>query len=275
MQQFAQILILPEVLLSSLLQGAINPLDSEGETDAQGTINLGNVSNIRFATSLQFNNTFTFSLEFKNNQSTFNDVILLQNDTSQLIKLTNQGVIFSSGVEIMFPVEFKVRKFFTLTLTSENGNISLYINGENISYSSSVGLFVDPVGVLNIPKQANVFLRSIKVYSSPLSVENVVKLYTPSDKVIQLGFEEGYVFDYNVSFENNDFYINNVKSPELELNRNGVYSFYQSPANNVPIFFSYSNTNISDNVIQNFNIQYFSDDELLDNNIRYAAKFQS
>lgn len=263
-------------LFINLLEGAINPLDSEGETDVQGTINLGNVSNIRFATSLQFNNTFTYSLEFKNNQSTFNDVILLQNDTSQLIKLTTQGILFSSGVEIVFPVEFKVRQFYTLTLTSEKGNISIYINGEEISSSSSIGTFKDPVGVLNIPQQANVFLRSIKIYSSPLSVENVVKLYTPSDKVIQLGFEEGYVFDYNVTFANNDFYFNNVKSPELELNKNGVYSFYQSPANNnVPLFFSYSNTNINDNTIQNFNIQYFSDDELLDNNIRYAAKFQS
>jgi acetyltransferase-like isoleucine patch superfamily enzyme len=161
-----------------------------------------------------------------------------------------------------------------LTLTCENGVIHTYIDGVDIALSTSTGTFVEPSGVLNIPQQQNIFIRSIKVYASPLSIENVVKLYTPSNKVIQLGFDsEGYVFDYNVSYSNNSFYFNNIKSPEITLNKNGVYSFYQTPANNVPLFFSFTPDNIDANIIQNFNIQFFSDNDILTDNVKYAANF--
>lgn len=262
------------LFINQLEDNTINPLDSGGVTDVQNTINLGNVANIRFATSLQFNQTFTFSLELKNNNDTFSEFTLLKNDTSDLIKVSNQGIVFSSGIVQFFPVELRTRTFYNLTLTCENGVIHTYIDGVDIALSTSTGTFVEPSGVLNIPQQQKIFIRSIKVYASPLSIENVVKLYTPSNKVIQLGFDsEGYVFDYNVSYSNNSFYFNNIKSPEITLNKNGVYSFYQTPANNVPLFFSFTPDNIDTNIIQNFNIQFFSDNNILTDNVKYAANF--
>lgn len=264
------------LFITTLNDNTINPLNDNTETDVQGTINLGKVANIRFASSLRFNSTFTFSVEFKNNNASFVEFVLLQNDNSDLIKVSNTGITFISGVTSFFPIELQVRKFYTLTLISENGTVFVYINGEKVSISTSNGAFQDPNGILSIPQQENILLRSIKVYASPLSVENIVKLYTPADKVIQLGFDsEGYIFEYNVTFSNNDFYFNNVKSPELELHKNGIYSFYQSPNNNVPLFFSSSNNDIDSSIIENFNIQYFSDDTQLVNNIKYATNFQS
>lgn len=251
-----------------------NPL-SEDSIVSTRSLDLGKVNEVILSPSLELKSTFTYSTWFKKTEEV-GEIILLKNNDNPLVVLQGNVLSIKSGIERTFAIDIEVDKWTQFTVSSDATQTKVYVNGELLESIDIIGdTYVQPIGRLTIPKQENILIDDTRIYETILDSRSVQKLVSVSGKEIHLSFEsEGYIFDYNVTMSNNNFYFNNIKSPYLTINKGGIYTFYQDVKDNsTPLLFSENGT--YESLFRNLNeIEYFIDDTSIGNDpLQYAMHF--
>ena len=254
----------------------VSPLSDDGVVNSQ-SLDLGKVENVTISSDTLQNSEFTYSSWFKNKNIDYSsDVVLLQSDNF-VIKVSSSGITIESGIQLFYPIELDTNEWTSVVVSHDSINFKLSVNGVELYPSSSEGTFVQPTGTLTIPKQNDILIDDTRFFSTVLDEQNISKINQAKGKSIHLSFDsEGYVFDYDVTMPNENIFLlnNSTFSSNLILNKNGVYTFYQTNTTNTkPLVFSYDGT--YENVINdNDEVTYYANNQFLGNDpLQYILKF--
>lgn len=259
-----------------MLKFSENPLVQDAIVNTY-SLNLQLITqDVILTTKLPSNISFSYSMWFKVTDQT-TEIILLSHQNINTIVVQNMNtVIINTNMTQYYPFDVKLNTWTHLTLLVYLEFVEIYMNGEMLQLTNTIGsTFTKPTGTLTLKAQPNILVDDIRIYESTLDSIAISKLISVSGKLVHLSFDsEGDVFDFDVTFKNKCFYLNDKKNPELVLRKGGIFSFYQTNIPyNVPLLFSESGTYES-LYKDSLEFEYFIDDVSIGNNpLDYIMNF--
>lgn len=273
------------------LQTDTNPLNTNSVIN-EYSLDLGLITSaITFRSSINIvnntvnleNESFTFSTYVNNQNDSFTNIVLLKNGTNDFITLTDSSVIINANSEtpVVYPIGLYTQEWNSVVVSTSGYNIQVFINGVEILSTLESGMNYNPVqstGILSIPPQENILIENTIIFNIPVNDTILQGVSNTGDFKIKMDFEEGIMTDFDVSFYNNKFYLNDIESPELKLNSNINYSFHQAYDANVysePFIISSSGSyHSSSNEI--VDVSYFINDINLGNDpFKYSLEYRN
>ena len=231
----------------SSIDSDTNPLSTNAIVNDY-SVDLGLTTDLTLSSSISVTNDegFTYTTYVNNTNETFEDTVLLQNGDNNFLVVSDTGVKVTTGDNVVFfPVAILSNEWNSVTVSTENETVRVFINGEEILPTPETANNYDSTyasGTLTIPSQQNVLIDGITVFNTPINATIIDKISSSGNFKIKLDFENPPIQSFNVSYSNNKFYLNDVVNPVLVLNSNANYTFLQASSNDIPLILSETGT---------------------------------
>ena len=223
-----------------------NPLSTNAiVNDFSVDIGLTTGISLNSGVSIAGGDGFTYITHVNNTNEILEDTVLLQNNGNDFLIISDTGVTVNTDAGVFFPVDITSNEWNSVTVSTENDTIRVFINGEELLPTPETANNYNPshaTGALTIPPQQNVLLDGITVFNTPVNDAIIETVVSSGEFKIKLDFENPPIQSFNVSYSNSKFYLNDESSPSLVFNRNADYTFMQASSNGIPLILSETGT---------------------------------
>lgn len=263
----------------SSVDAATNPLSTNAIVNDY-SVDLGATTGITLSENVSITNPenegFTYTTYVNNTNDVFDETVLLQNGDNNFLTISESGVTVNTNTSVFFPVEIAPEEWNSVTVSVEGNTVKVFVNGQELLPTIETANNFDPVyatGQLTIPAQENVLIDAITIYNIPVNDTLAEVISNQSDFKISLDFENPPIVEYNVIYDENKFYLNNIESPQLVFNSNYDYTFLQASSNAIPLILSETGTfPVPDT--DNLNVSYYINDVNIGNDpLKYSLEF--
>lgn len=224
---------------------------------------LDNVTDVSMDSDVNLSTTFTYTTWFKNkNNPIVSDLVLLYDGTTPLVSISATTITVDiGGLTQTFTYSTRYNQWIHFGLIATGTTFTVLLDGQELTYDTNVGtLSTGPGNGLKILGQTGLCIDDTRFYNIALDVELVQRITHIGGKLIHLELDEGYTFDYDITVQNDKFYLNNVENPSLTVNENNTYTFCQCDSTNDSHPFVFSSDGSISGLLTDSQIVYYIDD---------------